>query len=176
MDIMTQNNDNKNEKTELKDLFTIDELIKESKRKDSEREKEAQTIKKEDDDLTELKQSIIRRKENPNLDDELLEKVEEDASDKKQETISDLIGEDDASDAAEKSAEEIKQSSIAPKDIEEAISTASKESEEAEIESISESQNITDVLLDNPDEEEVKEAAADDVLKAPKKIDEERKD
>ena len=38
MDIMNQNKD---DKTELKDLFTIDELIKESKRKDNEREKES---------------------------------------------------------------------------------------------------------------------------------------
>ena len=47
MDIMTQNN---KDTGELKDLFTIDELIKESKRKDSEREKELQKIGKIEDD------------------------------------------------------------------------------------------------------------------------------
>lgn len=36
VEIMSPDN---NEKTELKDLFTIDELIKESKRKDSERKR-----------------------------------------------------------------------------------------------------------------------------------------
>ena len=33
-------------KHELKDLFSIDELIKESKKKDNEREKESKTIRK----------------------------------------------------------------------------------------------------------------------------------
>ena len=55
MDIMNQNKD---DKTELKDLFTIDELIKESKRKDNEREKEQAT---EDTELTELKESIAKK-------------------------------------------------------------------------------------------------------------------
>ena len=59
VEIMTPDN----EKHELKDLFTIDELIKESKRKDSEREKESQQINKDDDnELTELKESIRKRK------------------------------------------------------------------------------------------------------------------
>ena len=72
VEIMTQDN----EKHELKDLFTIDELIKESKRKDSEREKEAQEIKKdEDNDLDELKESIIQRKENEDVEDKLVEEI-----------------------------------------------------------------------------------------------------
>ena len=78
MDIMTRSN---KDKSELKDLFTIDELIKESKRKDSEREKESQTIKKDDDDLTEIKESIKNRKEEPLIEeviDEWLEESEED--------------------------------------------------------------------------------------------------
>ena len=63
MDIMSKNNKNTKKeinennisleekpKHELKDLFSIDELIKESKRKDSEREKESKTIKKEKED------------------------------------------------------------------------------------------------------------------------------
>ncbi|WP_299523911.1 ATPase [uncultured Methanobrevibacter sp.] len=50
-------------KHELKDLFSIDELIKESKRKDNEREKESKTIKKEKEDTTEIKESIKQMKE-----------------------------------------------------------------------------------------------------------------
>lgn len=73
VEIMTQDN---NEKTELKDLFTIDELIKESKRKDSEREKEAQQINKEDDEeLNELKESIIKRNEKETADEKLIEEI-----------------------------------------------------------------------------------------------------
>ena len=62
MDIMSQNNDPNTEKHELKDLFTIDELIKESKRKDSEREKEKPTHDDEDE-INELKESIKQRQE-----------------------------------------------------------------------------------------------------------------
>ena len=50
-------------KHELKDLFSIDELIKESKRKDNEREKESKTIRKEKEDTTEIKKSIKQMKE-----------------------------------------------------------------------------------------------------------------
>ena len=50
-------------KHELKDLFTIDELIKESKRKDDEREKESKTIKKEAEDNSDIKESIKKNKE-----------------------------------------------------------------------------------------------------------------
>ena len=56
MDIMNQN---KEDKTELKDLFTIDELIKESKRKDDERQKEQP--KADDPELDELKESIVKK-------------------------------------------------------------------------------------------------------------------
>ncbi len=70
MDIMSKNNENKKKenieykkpKHELKDLFSIDELIKESKRKDDEREKESKTIKKEKEDTTEIKESIKQMK------------------------------------------------------------------------------------------------------------------
>jgi hypothetical protein len=75
MDIMSKNNENakrenvennismdKKPKHELKDLFSIDELIKESKRKDDEREKESKTIKKEKEDTTEIKESIKQMK------------------------------------------------------------------------------------------------------------------
>ena len=48
MDIMTQNN---KDTTEVKDLFTIDELRKESTGNDNEREKESQKINKDDEDI-----------------------------------------------------------------------------------------------------------------------------
>ena len=167
MDIMTQNNE---DKTELKDLFTIDELIKESKRKDSEREKESQRNDEEDAELNELKESIKRRQENP-VEDPLIEEVTSD-----NETIGDLI-KDDETEIEEENAEEqttLETSTASQKDIEEAITSASNESEEEEIESISEETSITDVLVDVPADddsvdipnEEIKEPA----LKTPSKV------
>ena len=86
VEIMTPDN----EKHELKDLFTIDELIKESKRKDSEREKESQQINKEDDtELTELKESIRKRKDNEEVEDQLIEEILAD------EEISELLTNDE---------------------------------------------------------------------------------
>lgn len=101
IDIMTPNNDQNNEKHELKDLFTIDELIKESKRKDSEREKESQRINKEEEDTTEIKESIRKRQENEDYEDQLIEEIlaDEDIGEilngtqeeEKVETIQDII-------------------------------------------------------------------------------------
>lgn len=161
MDIMTQNK----EKTELKDLFTIDELIEESKRKDSERLKESQTIEDKDEDLTEIKESIKKQSTEPLIEEILEEEPQE-------ETVSDLITEEDSTEIKEKEIPEIDPKFAASqKDIEEAITTASQESEDEEIESISESDNITDVLLNADDEidipnEEIKEPA----LKTPNKV------
>lgn len=86
MDIMSKNNENtkkeniennismdKKPKHELKDLFSIDELIKESKRKDSEREKESKTIKKEKEDTTEIKESIKQMKAGKREEDPITE-------------------------------------------------------------------------------------------------------
>ena len=163
MDIMTQNN---KDKTELKDLFTIDELIKESKRKDSEREKESQKITRdEDEDLTEIKESIKRNRENK-TEEPLIEEII--SEEEKEETISDLVKD---SPSEEVKTEEKPLEVTTQKDIDEAIITASKESEE-EITSISEDKNITDVLLDSNDDstdipnEEIKEPA----LKTPSKV------
>ena len=80
MDIMTQNN---KDTSELKDLFTIDELIKESKRKDSEREKESQTIRKDEDDaeLNEIKESIKNKTQEPLIEEVIAEDTEEKISD-----------------------------------------------------------------------------------------------
>ncbi len=154
MDIMTQNNKDSNE---LKDLFTIDELIKESKRKDNEREKESQTIKKDDEEdkeLTELKESIKNKTQEPLIEEVIAEDNEE--------TITDLI-----KDNAESSEDETP-SVASQKDIDEAITTASKESEE-EMESISEDKNITNIML-NQKEEEISEPT----LKTPSKIDDDK--
>ncbi len=198
VEIMTPDN----EKHELKDLFTIDELIKESKRKDSEREKEAQQIKKdEDDDLEELKESIRQRKEKENADEKLIEEekpaeptIQEIIEEEKpaEETIQEIIEEEKPAEPTiqeiieeEKPAEEAIQDVVeekeetivdsieeetpsvaSQKDIAEAIDNASQEIEEKEeIESISDGENITDVLLNS--EEEIKEP----VLKSPTKID-----
>ena len=69
-DNMTNSNDENDKinsfetkpKHELKDLFSIDELIKESKRKDQELEKESKIINPEKEDTTEIKESIKRNK------------------------------------------------------------------------------------------------------------------
>ena len=161
MDIMTQNkfNDKKDDsKHELKDLFTIDELIKESKRKDSEREKESKRISKDDDsDLDEIKESIKMRKENKQ-EDALIEEVVEEET--KEESIADAIKSSET--------EEPKiDTSASQKDIDEAIESATNESEE-EIEDISEKESITDVLIEN--EEEIKAPT----LKSPTKINEDK--
>ena len=156
MDIMTQNNKDQ-DTTELKDLFTIDELIKESKRKDSEREKESQTIKKdeEDQELKEIKESIKNKTQEP-----LIEEI----VNEKEETIGDLIN-----DAESEEEEKTETPSItSQKDIDEAIDTASKETKE-EVESISEKDEITDVLLNNEEKEESEEIS-EPALKTPKKV------
>ena len=144
MDIMTQNN---KDTTELKDLFTIDELIKESKRKDSEREKESQKINKDEEDaeLRQIKESIKNKTEEP-----LIEEV---INDEKEEKISETIKEEETPSLASQ------------KDIDDAISTASKESEE-KVESIAEEKDITNVLLDQENKEEISEPA----LKTPSKV------
>ena len=156
MDIMTQRS---NDKHELKDLFTIDELIKESKRKDDEREKESKKINKDAEDLTEIKESIKMRKENKDFEDELIEEVVVD-EDSKEESIADIINEDE-----DKVEEDVKTEipSASQKDVEEAIESASEEIEEEEDSS---EESITDALLE--EEEEIKTPA----LKTPTKIDE----
>ena len=205
MDIMTQNN---NEKHELKDLFTIDELIKESKRKDSEREKETRNAE-DNKEIDELKESIKQKQENK-TDDALIEEIitnkeetitqlinetEEETKEEtikstiteteeetitqlinetedepKEETINDLIGSE--SDAKEKiESEDSETPIVTSQDIEEAITTASQEVKE-EPESISESAGITDVLLDNVENEAPKEEIKEPILKTPKKVDE----
>ena len=195
-DIMSPDND-QNEKTELKDLFTIDELIKESKRKDSEREKDTPKEREDDEEINQLKESIKRKQENPDIDNELLEQIEADIKEMKEEgSISDLINEEDSEEKEAADIDEdqttLKTSTVAPKDIEKAINTAAQENEEKEeVEEISETKNITEVLLNKSNEEketkqikqvkEIKEEKQeepkmDNAIGAPKKIDEERKE
>ena len=193
VEIMTPDN----EKHELKDLFTIDELIKESKRKDSEREKESQQIQKDDEDLTEIKESIRQRKENEDVEEKLIEEIladeeivgalnNEEAEVKTEPTIQDIIEEQPTEEIVEEKTEptiqdvldvedtqetqvEEETPVVSQKEIAEAIDNASQEKEE-EIESISESENITETLLNS--EEEIKEP----VLKSPTKIEEKTED
>ena len=159
MDIMTQNN---KDTSELKDLFTIDELIKESKRKDSEREKESQTIRKDEDDaeLNEIKESIKNKTQKPLIEEVIAE--DKDKTKTQEPLIEEVIADDKDEKVIEEPAE-IKTPSLASqKDIDEAITTASQESEK-EVESISEDDNITDTLLK---QEEIAEPA----LKTPSKV------
>ena len=151
IDIMTQLNKNKD--TELKDLFTIDELIKESKRKDSQREKESKTIprkEKEDKELDDIKKSIESRKrpEKPLIEDVIKKD--------KEETIGDLINSSTTTDSSIKS-------SLSQTDIDNAIRTATIESENKK-ESV-ESENIKNTVI-NQTQEEIKKPA----LKSPHKV------
>ena len=166
MDIMTQNTDK--ETTELKDLFTIDELIKESKRKDSEREKESQKLRsaEEDKELEDIKESIKNRKENK-AEEPLIEEIISEDEDKKEETIGDLIA--DASEEEEKAEEQTTLETVSvasQKDIDEVIDSASKEVKE-EIETIAANDNITDVLLDQEEKEQKPEEITEPALKTP---------
>lgn len=150
MDIMTQNN---KDTGELKDLFTIDELIKESKRKDSEREKESQKIGKIEDDteLDEIKQSIKNKTQEPLIEEVIAEEENKETS------IEHIIDED-------KKESEIP-SVASQKDIDEAINTASRDSKKEEVESVSEENNITGSLL-NQNAPKISEPA----LKTPNKV------
>ena len=168
MDIMTQNN---KDTSELKDLFTIDELIKESKRKDSEREKESQTIRKEEEDaeLKEIKESIKNKTPEPLIEEVIAEDEEEIVENKTQEPlIEEVIAEEEDEKDAEETVESETPSLASQKDIDEAITTASQESEK-EVESISEDDNITDTLLK---QEEITEPA----LKTPSKVEKTEED
>jgi len=104
MDIMSQNNDPKPEKHELKDLFTIDELIKESKRKDSERKKEAYKNDSEDKELAELKESIKQKQEEKNIE-EIIDDIPE-------ETIQDILNETEEETTAETITESAEEETI----------------------------------------------------------------
>ncbi|WP_407431625.1 ATPase [Methanobrevibacter sp.] len=153
-DIMNQNNKESEEKHELKDLFTIDELIKESKRKDDEREKESKTINKETVDNSDIKESIKMKKEG--LESEKIEEVSENkdvtdikSSIEKMHEIANAIKSTGSDDLAP-------QSIASQKDISEAINTATSENEaeKEEIPIISEPNSITDAVIKKESEPE----------------------
>ena len=137
MDIMTQNNNN--EKHELKDLFTIDELIKESKRKDSERKKE--THADDDEEINELKESIKQRQENK-IDDVLVEEI----INNEEETITQLINEVKAEGKTEETPDTIGETTEAPK-AEETINNIITETTEAP----KAEETINNIITETPD-------------------------
>ncbi|SDA66978.1 ATPase [Methanobrevibacter millerae] len=155
-DIMNKNNnEDKNSdvsytktsesKHELKDLFTIDELIKESKRKDDEREKESQTIRKEEDDNSDIKESIKKNQEAAKKDDEIRDIEDIRSSIEKMHEIAEAIKASDNEDVPS-------QAVASQKDIDEAIDSASNEAEE-EITEISETNSITDAVIKKESED-----------------------
>lgn len=137
-DIMSQRNtpNDEDSKHELKDLFTIDELIKESKRKDDEREKESKTINKESPDNTDIKESIKRRKETGE-EDKLIEEVTELDDSPKSIEIADVINASES----------------------ETADSANVEKEEPRI---SETKSITDAVINKKEEPAISETAIDD--------------
>lgn len=189
MDIMSRNNDPKNEKHELKDLFTIDELIKESKRKDSEREKEALKSDEEDKELTELKESIEQRKDGKDIEEiiddlpeETIRDILNETSESEEESITNIINEtpeteqkaDENTNIINETAEseketKIETSTITSQDIEEAITTATNENKE-EKPIISESAGITDALLNDTESKQTQEVIKEPILKTPTKV------
>jgi len=145
-------------KHELKDLFTIDELIKESKRKDDEREKESKTIKKEAEDNSDIKESIKKNKEA----EESSEKKDINdikSSIEKMHEIAAAIKSTGSDDLAP-------QSTASQKDIAEAINTATteKEKEKEEIPEISETKSITDAVIKKDSEKPKEETTVQETL------------
>ena len=116
---------------ELKDLFTIDELIEESKRKDDERERESKTINKKIDDNDDIKESIRRRKD-----------FLEDASVENSDNVADIADAIKSSDDEEP----LSQSVASQKEVNEAIESASNEISQNEEDTTQES-SITEAVL-----------------------------
>lgn len=140
-------------KHELKDLFTIDELIKESKRKDDEREKESKTINKEVEDNSDIKESIKKNKEAKEAEEAKTEN--QDANDirssiEKMHEIAEAIKSSNNDDSTPKS-------TASQKDITEAINSATTENEKEEIPEISETPSITDAVIKKEEPEPVEE-------------------
>lgn len=169
MDIMSKNNKNmkkeKNEnnisleekpKHELKDLFSIDELIKESKRKDNEREKESKTIRKEKEDTTEIKKSIKQMKEGKKEESPITE-IKKDSIESITETPAESKKEVNFYDAVNDTTKDKVKEKSDTEDIANAIKSSKKEEKTPKDES------IADVLAND---EEIKTPT----LKSPTKI------
>ena len=167
-------------KHELKDLFTIDELIKESKRKDDEREKESQTIKKEAEDNSDIKESIKKNKEaedNRDIKENIGKNKEDEESSEDINNIKNSIEKMHEIAAAIKStgSDDIApQSTASQKDIAEAINTATTENkkEKEEIPEISETKSITDAVIKKDSEKPKEENTVQETL--PREEDEEK--
>ena len=164
-DIMSQNSKDKKynvtfkktseTKHELKDLFTIDELIKESKRKDDEREKEYKTIRKETEDNSDIKESIKKNKETKEEKSENKDVEDIKSSIEKMHQIAESIKTPDSTDLTS-------ESTASQKDINEAINTATTEKEE--IPEISETPSITDAVIKKESEPQKEETSVQEVL------------
>lgn len=148
-------------KHELKDLFSIDELIKESKRKDSEREKESKTIKKEKEDTTEIKESIKQMKEGKK-ENELITEIKPETENKKEEKVSfyDVINNNTNDEPSEKSSLSITDAikSDIPDDETEEKTTLKDETHKEE--------NVADILTEEK-EENVADALDNNKIKTP---------
>lgn len=210
MDIMSKNNKNmkkeKNEnnisleekpKHELKDLFSIDELIKESKRKDNEREKESKTIRKEKEDTTEIKKSIKQMKEGKKEESPITE-IKKDSIESITETPAESKKEVNFYDAVNDTTKDKVKEKSDTEDIANAIKSSKKEEKTPKDESIadilakdkkeeitgdvSKEENIKDILIEDekedktPEEENIADVLANDeeiktpTLKSPTKI------
>lgn len=131
------------EDSELKDLFTIDELIKESKRKDEERKNESENIKRKSE---EIKNKSSAKNDEPTIADEL----ETEDSTKEKSTIANEIEKEVE---AEKPEEEIINDTLDNSD--EVIGTpALKTPTKVE-------KSINDVINDTVEEEAIEETSED---------------
>lgn len=131
------------EDSELKDLFTIDELIKESKRKDEERKNESENIKRKSE---EIKNKSSAKNDEPTIADEL----ETEESAKEESTIADEIEKEVE---AEKPEEENINDTL--DNSEEVIGTPTLKTP-TKVE-----KSINDVINDTVEEEAIEEASED---------------
>lgn len=173
-DTMTNSHDENNKinsfetkpKHELKDLFSIDELIKESKRKDQELEKESKIINTEKEDTTEIKESIKRNK-TAKKESKIIDTKKEDTIKKESETTK------KESETTKKESETTEKEDTIKKESEttekeDTAETKNKESEE----------NKDEVTLDDVLDEKVETQITEDPdietapLKSPTKINE----
>ena len=186
MDIMSKNKENtkkeniennisinKKPKHELKDLFSIDELIKESKRKDSEREKESKTIKKEKEDTSEIKESIKQMKEGKTEEEPIVE-INDSITEtkppsmtidtKKEKNTSNQVHFYDVINTSSKDNDKDSKDSVYNSErITDAIKSSEKEDEAKS--TIDEEENISDILSANKDKvSETKEESIEEIL------------
>ena len=158
-------------------------MIKESKRKDSEREKESKTIKKEKEDTTEIKESIKQRKAGKKEDDPITEikseSITETPAESKETNLYDVINDASKDKTEEKpSAEDIANAIKAdekedktPKD--ESVAEVLGKGKKEESADVSKEDNVKDLLTEDKedkthDEENVADVLAnDDEIKTP---------